>query len=816
MNELDEVAQGLQETVAFMTALLESVGEAVIACDADGQLTLFNRAARRLHSASESPVGPDEWAGRYDLYRADGTTPLPVEEIPLNRALGGEHVQNAEMVVAPSGRPPRTMLVNGSPIVDAAGRHHGAVVSMRDVTAAREAEQALRESRRHLRALIEHAPEAICVFNMDAERLVTVNAEAERLFGMERDRLLSSAPADLSPPLQPDGTPSEDLGATMIARALGGGAPHFEWTILTASGGTVPCEARLLRLPGERTLIRASLIDITRRRETEAALRAIAVEQAARRIAEEAGEHLAAVLEQMPAGVMITDAAGALVTGNGRVAEILGRPVPVGAVPGEVFDGVALASTGTTIGSADWPIARALATGDVVAHEEIVLAPPVGARKTILASAAPIRDGSGTVVAGVVTLQDVTARAAAGERLRHLQEFGAALSGAVSPVAVAEVAVAHAMAASGATRAWVARVDRPNRVLELLHQAGFASDVSDRLAHLPHTAPLQLAEVVRHGEALWLDGGADQSTCDPDLVALCPGADAVAVLPLVIDDAGIGCLTLGFSERHPFDRDVRLMLLTVAGLCAEALERAGRWEQERDAARLLQRSLLPAALPVDPQFALATRYLPAAGTLAGGDFYDAVALGDGRLALVVGDVVGHGIAAAAIMGQLRSAWRSIALDDRGTIETLERLSRFAATVPLAEVATAVCAVVAPDGQVSYACAGHPPPLRTGGPQGPMYLMDGRGPPLATGVDRYLEGQAMLAPGESLVFYTDGVIDRRGTSLEDGMANLVRAVAERGGSHDGALLDHLVDRLCQAPQDDCAFLAVRRRDQPRTG
>jgi PAS domain S-box-containing protein len=130
----------------FLRALLESIQDGIVACDGEGVLTLFNRATQEFHGLSTEPLPADRWAEHYDLYRADGQTRLPTEEVPLFRALRGERVQGVEMVIAPRHGPVRTLLASGQAFQDERGRTLGAVVSMHDITARKEAEAALRKA----------------------------------------------------------------------------------------------------------------------------------------------------------------------------------------------------------------------------------------------------------------------------------------------------------------------------------------------------------------------------------------------------------------------------------------------------------------------------------------------------------------------------------------------------------------------------------------------------------------------------------------------------------------------------------------------
>lgn len=155
----------LARTTEFLQALLENVQTGVVACDAAGVLTLFNGVTRALHGLPQEPIPPDQWAGRYRLYRPDGETPMATADIPLFRALRGERVREAEMVIAPAGEPPRTVLSSGQAFTDAQGKLLGAVVSMHDITARRQAEAAVRQAHEELERRVEERTGALAGAN---------------------------------------------------------------------------------------------------------------------------------------------------------------------------------------------------------------------------------------------------------------------------------------------------------------------------------------------------------------------------------------------------------------------------------------------------------------------------------------------------------------------------------------------------------------------------------------------------------------------------------------------------------------------------
>jgi PAS domain S-box-containing protein len=234
------------------------------------------------------------------------------------------------------------------------------------------------------------------------------------------------------------------------------------------------------------------------------------------------------------------------------------------------------------------------------------------------------------------------------------------------------------------------------------------------------------------------------------------------------------------------------------------------YEREHTIAETLQRSLLPQRLPEIEGLELEPRYQPAGrGAAVGGDWYDAFERADGRVALVVGDVVGHGLRAAATMGQLRNAFRAYGLAEASPAEVMARVNRLVMSGGEDAMATALYLVLDREtGEVSFASAGHPPPLVLS-PDGSRFLEGGRSVPVGaaeSGIFR--EADAVLPPGATLLLYTDGLVERRGTPLEQRLGELAEAA---GTGEEGleVLCDSVLARvLGQRDQpDDVALLAV---------
>ncbi|MFJ6894474.1 SpoIIE family protein phosphatase [Streptomyces hokutonensis] len=330
-------------------------------------------------------------------------------------------------------------------------------------------------------------------------------------------------------------------------------------------------------------------------------------------------------------------------------------------------------------------------------------------------------------------------------------------------------------------------------------------------------------ETLTTGRPLFFDSMQQLAEAYPG-IPLDAEVGARAFLPLIASGRPVGSAILGFDRSRSFSSEERAVLTALAGLIAHAMEKAQRYDSEAALARGLQQALLPRRLSVHPQVETAGRYLPGTqGMEVGGDWYDVVESGDG-LALVIGDVQGHGVQAAATMGQLRSAVRAFALGDRPPDEVMSGTNHLLIDLDPGQFASCCYLRLDPvSGLVQVARAGHPPPLiRT--PDGRTRVWDIPGG-VVLGVDphaQYPVAELQLEPDSILALYTDGLVERPGVDIDDGIAALRVALAKAGGPAarpGGRSLAGVADRLTTAARhaadrpDDIALLLAARRAKP---
>jgi serine phosphatase RsbU (regulator of sigma subunit)/anti-sigma regulatory factor (Ser/Thr protein kinase) len=286
------------------------------------------------------------------------------------------------------------------------------------------------------------------------------------------------------------------------------------------------------------------------------------------------------------------------------------------------------------------------------------------------------------------------------------------------------------------------------------------------------------------------------------------GIRSLLGVPLIVEDRVLGVLHVGSLARRKFADEERDLLQLAADRAAIAIEHAALYEQ-RHLAESLQRRLLPIDARGITEIELASRYLPASHASLGGDWYDAFPLGGGRVVVTVGDVVGHGMEAAAVMAQLRTALRAYAVDGHQPSAVVERVNRLMCDLGPAAMTTLGYAVIDPEREsIEIVTAGHPPPLAIAPDGTASYLPASGGVPLAaSAAARYSSTVHELAPGTTIVLYTDGLVETRGESIGEGLERLRGLAADPPDIE--LLCTRLVDRLVPSERaDDVAIIVAR--------
>jgi PAS domain-containing protein len=374
--------------------------------------------------------------------------------------------------------------------------------------------------------------------------------------------------------------------------------------------------------------------------------------------------------------------------------------------------------------------------------------------------------------------------------------------------------VADEIAPSVGSQALVILGSQGGRLHVLGHRGYPDPHVVERFDGMPLTEQTPGAHALTSGVPAFFDSRRQLEHLYPAQAATPDSMAAWAYLPLIASGRPVGTCVLAYADPHPFPADERAVLTSLSGLIAQALERARLYDAKHQLAHGLQAALLPHSLPSLPGIEAAARYLPATrGMEIGGDFYDLVPT-SGEAAAVIGDVQGHNVTAAGLMGQIRTAVRAYTTVGQSPGEVMRSTNRL--LIDLGSELFASCIYLRLDpahGRAVMARAGHPPPLLRK-PDGNVRVLDLAGGPLL-GIDvvaAYPTTDVVLAPGSLLVLYTDGLIESPGVDIEDALAGLAERLTEVGDRPLDELADSLVQHSGTAQQrvDDVALLLLRSR------
>ncbi|MCQ9133819.1 SpoIIE family protein phosphatase [Streptomyces hilarionis] len=418
-------------------------------------------------------------------------------------------------------------------------------------------------------------------------------------------------------------------------------------------------------------------------------------------------------------------------------------------------------------------------------------------------------------VAEAVRSPSAVAPARAG-RLYQLTHLAAALTEVVGVQDVIDLVADQIMPAFGAQGLVLSRADAGR--LRITGHRGYSRETVERLDGLPLDTDFTPAgRALSSGIPAFFADPGEMRRVYPE-APLVSGKQAWAFLPLIISGRPVGCCVLSYDQPHLFPAEERAVLTSLAGLVAQALDRAGLYDTKLALAHGLQQALLPRTLPRVAGLRVAARYVPATrGMDIGGDFYDLIRLGDTAAAAVIGDVQGHNVAAAALMGQVRTGVYAHATLGASPDQVLARTNRL--LTDLAPDLFTSCLYTHLDlaeGRVTLASAGHPPPLlRTpGGAAAPVALVPG--PLLGIDPDAVFPvTEIAVTPGALLALYTDGLIETPGVDLDDSIADLARHLDAVDGRDPELLIDDLLTRGKAIGQrtDDIALLLLRHDPLP---
>lgn len=398
----------------------------------------------------------------------------------------------------------------------------------------------------------------------------------------------------------------------------------------------------------------------------------------------------------------------------------------------------------------------------------------------------------------------------AAAQLESLQQITAAFATALTAEQITDELVRHATDSMDA-QVWMVLIDESGEGLDTVAAVGYDPDVVARHQWLRVDAPLPLAVVARTGQPLWFPDAREAFARWPRLGEVTPGLASLAVLPLEAEGRCLGGIALWFRQPHALSASDCDYLLTLSRIGGQAVRRARQYDHEHTIATTLQRGLLPELPDLATADACARYHPAAAGTQVGGDWYDVIALPEGRVGVVVGDVAGHSIEAAAVMGQMRSALRALARREEDPGEVITGLNAMAHDFTGMATTTLFYGVWDPArAAVDYVSAGHLPPLISS-PDGCVRALHAT-PQVPIDVcpdTTYTTSRAQLEPGETLFAYTDGLVERRAESLDAGIARLTRVLESTPDGHLGDICDDILTRLrVPEQQDDTVLVALR--------
>ena len=712
------------------------------------------------------------------------------------------------------------------------------------------------EASRALAAIVESSDDAIFAKSLDAV-ILTWNAGAERMYGYSALEAIGRPVEMLVPP----GRPGE-IQAIMVRLVRGERIEHYE-TVRAKKDGAIldvsltisPIRNAVRRVVGAATIAR----DITDRKRVErqqqflieagdllaaslsveSLLQGIAAlivprlaDWCAIDIVDEAGElQSVTVMHRDPAKVALArqlqeQTAADPRTRQGRWRIInTGRAELLEEIPDELLVqavsdpgvlatlrglglrssiAVPLSARGRIIGQLSLITAE---SGRRYGSEDLAFAEQIGHRAALAVGNARLHEAE---AAARRTAEHVA------RRIGRLQAFTGALSEALTPEQVGDFTLRQIADEFGASAAALCLAEDEAEKLVAVAVRGYSAELNERWWREPERI-LPLLDAMRSERVVWFPSWEVFRTqyheAEPPVDPVRRGARAA--IPLMLHGRAIGAMYSNWVEERRFSPEELEFMLSLGGQCAQAVERARLYAREHQVATTLQRALLPADVPQVPGIRVDAAYLAATrASDVGGDWYDVFRLSDGRLCVAIGDVVGHGLQAAVIMGQVRQAIRTAALEGHEPTKVLSLANHVLALNRQEGMTTAIVGIFDPLVLTfMYAAAGHPAPIVADGSR--VVTLTSGGLPLGfLGAGTPQTWTVQLAAGSLLVLYTDGLIEF-GRDAAAGHAALVTAVQaeQRVGSSDPA--HRILDRMLSGSQarDDVAIVALALASGP---
>ena len=676
--------------------------------------------------------------------------------------------------------------------------------------------------------VIETLPLAVVLID-GSGAIAGLNHAAEILYGNHRDDVVGRPAVDVL--FEPD---DHDAVVALLARVAEGDSWDGDFRVRRSDEVLLVSSFRASAIAdtGAVAWIATDGMDQGLAEQERAILHS--AEHAARKMAEDALGLVEAIITSSPVGMAVFDLDLRYVRVNDAFAALSGIPAEehIGGRIGEVIP------LPPQVGA---DLRRVVTTGRTILGRQVEIDAwddHPSARQHLSVSYFPVRSTTGALVGAGASVVDVTeAKRAEAERAELLRQAESAQQ-RLAILATASTVLTTTMELDELL-ARLARVLAPGVadwcIIQLFGHDGTSEHVTvshrdagraAELAGFLRSHPLArdgsgpIADVLRSGVARMLRSddlaaGLRASAGDRGRSALADDFElqSAVVVPIEAHGAMLGALVLSTETRRVLDDDDLDLAVEVAHRAALALENARAFQQEHQIAESLQRAMLPVSIPIVPGIDIAVRYVAATdGASVGGDWYDVIAFDDDELGLVVGDVVGHDLAASATMGQLRSALLAYACEaHHHPADALARVDRVFDTLGMT-YATCVFAVLERStSTLRWSNAGHPPPLLLRGGRA-TYLAEPSG--IMLGVTRGQgceEAELRVEDGDVIVLYTDGLVERRGESVADGLDRLARAVRRIDATDAETLCDALLAELLPPTAtraDDVALLVAR--------